>query len=241
MKKVFAVLVNYNGLSDTLECLASMQNESKDYELTSVVVDNASERDETETIRKQFPQVITIRSDVNGGFSYGNNIGIKYALENGADYIMLLNNDTVVAPDMISLLLADCDENVVTVPKMLYYSEKNRIWYGGGKISKWTGSASHLGQDETDDTSEQSSFCSFATGCCIMLKAETFKKVGLLNERYFLYYEDVEFSVRLAYENIRIKYIPSARLWHKVSASTGGSRSRLTVYYATRNLSLIHI
>ena len=222
-------------MQDTIECIDSLCKSEVDATLEIIVVDNASKDDETLIIKDKYPNTITIKSNVNGGFSAGNNIGIKYALENGADYIMLLNNDTVIAPDMISLLLRYCENNVVTVPKMLYYSAPDIIWYGGGEINRWTGNAIHLRMNETDDVPEGNYICTFATGCCMMFKSETLKELGFLNESYFMYFEDVELCVRMECKNIRINYIPDAKLWHKVGTSSGGSCSPFSTYYITRN------
>lgn len=234
-KKVAVIIVNFNGVNDTIECINSLFRSKLNDTLEIIVVDNASKTDEALRIKEKYPNICTIRSDVNGGFSAGNNIGIKYALEKGADYIMLLNNDTVIAPDMISFLLRYCEDSVVAVPKMLYYSEPDKIWYGGGRINRWTGNAVHLRMNEKDDKSEDNRFCSFATGCCMMFKSETLKTLGLLNEHYFMYFEDVEFCVRMASKSIRILYVPDAKLWHKVGSSSGGNCSPFSTYYITRN------
>lgn len=233
MNKVFVILVNYNGLNDTLECIKSILS-TQFKEITIVVVDNASTEDETIEIKEKYPDVVTLRSEINGGFSAGNNIGIKYALEHGAAYIMLLNNDTVIAPDMISLLLDGCNENTITVPKMYYYWDQEKIWYGGGEINKWTGNAVHCCLNQKQEQQSRR-LCTFATGCCMMVKADIFARVGLLDESYFMYFEDVDFCIRILSAGIRILYVPEARLWHKVGSSSGGEMSPFNAYYCTRN------
>lgn len=238
MNGIFVILVNYNGINDTLDCIKSILATQREG-VSIVVVDNASDKDETIEVKNKYPNVITIRSTVNGGFSGGNNIGIKYALEHGATYIMLLNNDTIIAPDMISLLLNYCNDKTITVPKMLYYSEKEKVWYGGGEINRWTGTAVHCGMNKKE-VPQSRRFCTFATGCCMMIKADIFTTIGLLNENYFMYSEDVDFCIRLLNYGIKIEYIPQAKLWHKVGASSGGEMSPFSTYYGTRNrLSLI--
>lgn len=233
MSDVFVILVNYNGIKDTLACIDSiLATQLK--ESSIIVIDNASEKDETIEVRNRFPGVITIRSEINGGFAAGNNIGIQYALEHEADYILLLNNDTVIANDMISLLLRGCDDKTVTVPKMLYYFDPNKIWYGGGEINRWTGNAVHSLLNQKD-LPQSGRFCTFATGCCIMIKASVFNKIGLLDEKYFMYSEDVDFSIRLLSNGIRIQYVSEAKLWHKVGSSSGGELSPFSTYYITRN------
>lgn len=179
---------------------------------------------------------MAIRSEENGGFSAGNNIGIRYALKADFEYIMLLNNDTIVDREMISILKNQCSKMMVTAPKMLYYSEPQKIWYGGGEINRWTGNAKHNRMNQVDTSSEEE-FVTFATGCCTMIHADTLKEVGLLDESYFMYCEDTEYCIRLLQNEVKIKYIPSARLWHKVSAATGGSDSEVvTLWFHVRFL-----
>lgn len=233
--KVAVILVNYNGIKDTIECIKSLQHSDSYNEIKIIVVDNASKVNQCKEINDQFPDVVTIRSEVNGGFSAGNNIGIKWALENQYGYIMMLNNDTVVAPDMIKFLKQKCDAETVVAPKMLYFSKPDIIWYGGGTINKKTGNAEHYNMNSTDKHDVKSSECTFATGCCIMLKSETINKVGLLNEDYFMYCEDTDYCIRLQKVGIKILYVSSAKLWHKISASTGGDESAFSIYYMTRN------
>lgn len=234
MKKLAVILVNYNGLDDSIECIESIKKSSCNDEITVVFVDNSSKVNEAEIIKKQFDDVVTIRSEENGGFSAGNNIGIKYAIRAGFEYIMLLNNDTIIDAQMIARLQEKCEKNTVTVPQMLYYAEPDKIWYGGGEINRWTGNAKHKYMNQSNN-SEKDEIVTFATGCCMMIHVETLKTVGLLDESYFMYCEDTEFCIRLAQKGIKIKYIPLAKLWHKVSKSTGGSESSFSLYYITRN------
>ena len=131
--RIAVILVNYNGLEDTRECIDSIiHNNIRDVSI--VVVDNASIRNETEILKKEYKDIKTIRSEINGGFSFGNNLGIKWAIDNKYNYILLLNNDTVIDRDMIRILAKESSESVVTVPTMLYYSDPYRIWFGGCDI-----------------------------------------------------------------------------------------------------------
>lgn len=233
-KDVAIILVNYNGYKDTIECINSILK--SDMKSTIVVVDNASHQNESKMIQERIPDVVSIRSNVNEGFSAGNNIGINYALENGYKNILLLNNDTVIAEDMIRLLRENVTINNICVPKMFYYYEPYKIWYGGGCINKKTGNAEHYNwnviNDNSIDTIEN---CTFASGCCMMVSSATFELVGLLAEDYFMYCEDTDFCIRLAEAGIKIKYMPEAVLWHKVGGSTKGYDSPFSTYYMTRN------
>lgn len=231
--KIAIILVNYNGLKDTIDCIQSIEKSTAQSQI--VVVDNASKENEAEMISKKFPEVKTIRSETNGGFSAGNNIGIQWALDQGYDYIALLNNDTVIAPDMLELLCQNVSDHSVSVPKMLYFSRPDVIWYGGGRINRKTGNAEHINMNKKNQEDITVRKCDFATGCCIMIPASVFRKVGMLDERFFMYCEDTEFCLRLMEHGISINYVPSAKLWHKVSQSTGGDESVLSIYYITRN------
>ena len=234
MKKIAVILVDYNGIEDTMECIDSIKESDCYNDITIVVVDNASKADEAEKIRRKYNDVVAIRSLDNGGFSEGNNIGIRYALDNGAEYVVLLNNDTIVDKKMISTLMSRCQSDVMAVPQMLYYDEPNKIWYGGGRIDYWTGNAKHDCMNQIDSPMTERTV-TFATGCCMMIKGTTLHKVGLLDESYFMYCEDTDFCIRLGQQAIKIKFVPTAKLWHKVSSSTGGSDSPFSTYYMTRN------
>lgn len=232
-KDVAIIIVNYNGYEDTIECINSILTAKLESKI--IIVDNASEKNEAKMINDMFPNVTIIRSDTNNGFSAGNNLGIRYALENGFDYILLLNNDTIIDPKMINELRNVITSDNICVPKMLYYTEPNKIWYGGGYINKKTGNAKHCGMNSRDYKSKEIKICTFASGCSMMISADIFNLVGLLDEDYFMYCEDTDFCIRLTKAGIKIKYIPEAVLWHKVGNSTTGSDSLFSTYYMTRN------
>lgn len=225
------VIVNYNGIRYSVECIKSIY-ESCDKNVSIIFIDNGSINNEADIIKSYYCNVVVIKSDYNGGFSYGNNLGIKYALDNNFEYIMLLNNDTVVDKNMIKNLRRYCDDTTVTVPQIRYFDCANNIWYGGGVINKVTGNSKHI---NINDISKKQIKCSFATGCCILLKSSVIKRIGLLNEEYFMYCEDTDYSIRLNINGVNIKYVPEAILYHKVGVSTGGEKSPFSVYYNTRN------
>ncbi|WP_289460625.1 MULTISPECIES: glycosyltransferase family 2 protein [Bacillota] len=234
-KSVAIIIINYNGLDDTLECIKSIKKSQTKYGLKIIVVDNCSRVNEAYRIKANFEDVVVIRSNVNGGFSYGNNIGIKWAIINDYNYILLLNNDTIIKFDMIDILIDACDTQIV-VPTMFYYGEDDLAWYAGGFINKKTGNAKHKHMNERIDINSMSNeICTFATGCCFAAKSETIKKIGYLDDSYFMYCEDTDYCIRANLMGIKIEYIPKAVLWHKVSQSTGGGDSPFSIYYMTRN------
>lgn len=230
---IWTILINYNGLSDTIDCIKSIN--SATYKTQILVVDNASDENEIEKIKANFQDVICMQNENNSGFAEGNNIGFRYAMEHGADYVLLLNNDTIIDNEMISFLIEKADSKTICVPQMLYFSEPNKIWYGGGNINKITGNIKTDCYNEIDKGNQVSHYCSFATGCCMLIPMEIIKKIGGLKKEYFMYCEDTEFCIRAMENQYKILYVPEAKLWHKVSASTGGAGSAHSIYYSSRN------
>jgi GT2 family glycosyltransferase len=253
MPKVFVSLVNYNGNEDTFLCLDSLDKvKAQNFELSVVVVDNASQENfQTEKKYNNFELKI-IRSDKNLGFAGGQNLGIKYCLEEGADYVVILNNDVILDENVLIELLETFKKNEdcgLVSPKIYFaeghefhkdrYSQKEQgkvIWYAGGKIDWKNLLAFHPGVDEVDKGQyERLEQTDFASGCCEMIKREVFEKVGLFDEKYFLYYEDNDLSQRAKRQSFGVYYQPKAVLWHLNAGSTGGSGSLLHDYYITRN------
>lgn len=254
MKHVAISLLNFNGKKNTLDCLESLRNIKRDnFKLTIVVVDNGSKEDvdlKSGTIGN-IP-IVVIRNSENLGFSGGHNVAIKYAFENGADYVLILNNDTYADRDFLMELLkiAERDSSVgILVPKIYFasgfefhkdrYSEKERgkvIWYAGGEMD-W---ANVIGQNRGVDAVDIGQFdkteeTELATGCCMLIKREVLEKIGLFDDKYFLYYEDADLTMRVKKNGFKIVYIPKSIIWHKNAVSAGGSGSMLQDYYITRN------
>lgn len=257
MKIVWIILVNYNSDENIGLCLSSIKNLRRDtYSLEVVIVDNKSKENSLlflkKFIKSEIPYAKLIESKKNMGFSGGNNIGINYAVKNNADYVILLNPDTKVDKNLVEELLSEMEKDNqvgIVVPKIYFekgfefHKEKYTkdqlgkvIWYAGGKIDWDNVIGFHRGVDEVDKEQYDTILeTELATGCCMLVKTEIFKKVGLLDERYFLYYEDADFSMRVKKSGYRIQFVPKAVLWHKNAGSTGGSGSDLQDYFITRN------
>lgn len=256
MRSITIVILNFNGEKDTLECLKSIQNlETDGFEFLTVVVDNASKKEFSPPVggsEFRTGELKIIQNKENLGFSGGNNVGIRYALQNNADYILILNNDTVVDKNLVLELVkvAQSDESIgIVVPKIYFAkgyefhkdrykeSEKGKvIWYAGGVMDWRNVIGVHRGVDEVDHGQyEKVQETDFASGCCMLVKREVFQRVGLFDEKYFLYYEDNDLSQKVKREGYRIVYSPKAVLWHKNAGSAGGSGSELQDYYITRN------
>ena len=234
--KIGVILVNYNGIIDTLDCIDSLLKSSMNELLEIYVVDNSTVRNQSDEISETYSQVHVIRSEINDGFSNANNIGISEAIGNKCTHIMLLNNDTVVDKNMISVLLKSVDGNSIVAPTILYYEEPNCIWSQAGHISRLTGNAKNgkMGSELNNEAPEEIK-CNFLSGCCMLMETSTFCKIGKLDESYFMYFEDADYCIRASKLGVSLKCITNAVLYHKVGKSVGGSKSPFCAYYLTRN------
>ena len=189
-----------------------------------------------------FPDIILSSTRRNLGFAGGNNVGIRYALDHEADYVLLLNNDTVAQNDFIGPLLkvAENDEEVGIVGgKINYHDAPDRVWFGGGRMSLWRAGGYHMGFNQIDDPRafRGTVNASFVTGCLMLIKKEVLERVGLFDEDYFAYLEDLDFCYRVMRGGWRLKVNRDVRILHKVGGSqrrTGGP-STSEIYYGTRN------
>lgn len=238
---VYIIILNYNGYSDTIECIKSLELiEYKNYKI--VVVDNKS-TDESVKFIKNFisknEKINLIESESNLGFSGGNNLGIEYALMNNAGYICLLNNDTVVEPDFLGPLvnIMETDANIgISGGKIMYHKNKNIVWAAGGYIEENKAIGVNYGIDKNEnDVIDEIREVTFLTGCLQVIRREVFQNIGLYDDEYFLYMEDVDFCKRALEHGYKLIYDPNSKIYHKVSASTGGKVSPMVVYYMTRN------
>lgn len=238
-KTIAVILVNYNGLAVNDACITSILHSETTANVRIIVVDNASEDGSVESIRKNFGDHVRIlEAGYNSGFSHANNIGIDFALANGADYVMLLNNDTVIEADAIELLLEAADKkgDSLCVPRIMYFNRPSRIWFGGGYVSRYTFNTKHIDEGrEYVDSPPVIRKTEFASGCCMLIPRKIINEVGKLDESYFLYYEDADYCARINEAGFSIYYVSGAVVYHKVSFSAGGKISRNGIYYTTRN------
>jgi GT2 family glycosyltransferase len=234
MKKVGVVVLNYKVAQETIDCVKSVLK--NDYgNLKIYVVDNNSGDGIEESI-KDFKQVEFIQTGDNLGFAGGNNIGIKKALKDGCDLAFIVNPDTTLEKDTISILLSGMEDQEAGIvgPKILFETEKN-IWFAGGKLDKNNVMGSHIGVDEKDiGQYDEIKEVDFITGAGMMISREVIEKVGVFDERYFLYLEDVDLCFRAKEKGFKIRYIPTAKMYHQNAKSTGLG-SPLQDYFITRN------
>ena len=239
-KKVFILLLNWNGKNDTIECVESLKKVTYDnFEI--VLVDNGSKDGSQKYLKKHYPNIKLIETYKNIWFAGGNNVGINYILKHNPDYILLLNNDTIVRPNFLENLLtvAESDKNTGIVgPKIFYNDSPNKIWFAGGKIN-WkknnVPSVKHIGQDEIDtDQYNNARSVDFVSGCALLIKNDVIKKIGLLDPDYFLYYEDTDWCVRAKNAGFNILYVPQSVIYHKIMQTINKSYLKHG-YFVSRN------
>jgi hypothetical protein len=242
MRRVMIIVLNWNGLADTLACLASLAR--LDYRVHEVVVvDNGSTDDSVSAIRASYPQVTLIETGENLGYVGGNNVGLEHARAMGADFALLLNNDTEVAPDFLGLLVeaAEADSAIGIVgPTIYYFDRPNVVWSAGGAIDWGRGRTRMIGLDEVDHGQFGHAVrpVDFVTGCALLIKMSVVDQVGMLDPRFFAYYEEAEWCVRVARAGFRILHVPQAKIWHKISPDAREASPQVH-YYMIRNRLLL--
>lgn len=237
------ILVNWNGFDFTKACLNSLRAVTfPDFQV--ILVDNASNNSEGNRLLTEFPEIILLKNKENLGFAGGNNVGIIKALKDGYTHIMLLNNDTEVEPDFLGemMLKFQKEENLgVVQPLITFLSNKDTIWSAGGKWKSVFGRAITLGdRKRVFEYQAKARHLDWATGCCMLISREAILKAGLLNESYFAYFEDVEWSLRIRRFGFKIAFEPKAIVFHEAGASSKkehseGVLSPRVFYFHVRN------
>jgi len=226
---VFIVLLNWNGLSDTVACLDSLgELEYPNYEI--VVVDNASSDGSEAALRARYPNLTVLQSGANLGFAGGNNVGLRYALAHGAAYAWLLNNDTLVERDALTELVAKMQREPglgLCGSTLLYEAQRGTVQaLGGAHYNRWLGTVRHLGQHEgwpqTVDEAEVEQRLSYLIGASMLASKAFLERVGLLQEDYFLYFEELDWAAR-ARGTFRLGYAAKSVVYHKEGSSIGGT------------------
>jgi len=231
-----SVILNSNRRQDTLDCLASLARTTyRDHH--AIVLDNRSTDGSVEAIRFAFPDVQVVELQENLGYAGNNNIGIRAAMNEGADWILLLNEDTIVDPDCLACLIevGESESRIGIVGPMVYHhDEPTVIQSAGGRIDRrWE--AFHHGQNEAD----QGQFAAphvvdFISGCAILVRRAVIEQVGMIDPRYFYYWEETEWCLRAGRAGWRIWHVPAAKVWHKGVQRDYRPKPTVT-YYATRN------
>lgn len=234
--KIITYVLNWNQAELTSECVHSLLSQTFAFTQTIVIIDNGSTDDSVHLLKKEFPGIEIIENSQNLGFQGGMNSGIKHALTQDFNFVLLINNDTVAAKDMVEELLINLPEDAGLVSPMLYYFDsKDEPWSIGGKINPIlleVFGGLNKGLRTPEDVLERD----FLPSCAWLISREVIEKVGHLDENFFpIYYDDLDYCLRVRREGYKIYLIPQAKLWHKVSQSMGGQHSPKERYLMARN------
>ena len=235
---VFSVLLNWNGWADTISCLDALSRGTYT-PLIPIVVDNGSSDDSVLKIRASHPNVLVLEAGANLGFAGGNNIGIRYAMSQGADYIWLLNNDTEPAPNALDALVARILRNkeIGAVSSVCYYADapsKVQVW-GGTRVNLW------IGYTRNSTTAQKDEWFDALYGASLLISARALEDVGLLDAGFFFYWEETEFCLRLRRKGWRLAAAPDSRVVHKVSVSAGNNMLVRDRYFTASGLRILRL
>lgn len=233
---VISVILNTNRRDDTLACLEALAKGDYPNQLP-LVLDNASTDGSAEAIRARFPDVHIIALKDNKGYAGNNNTGIQAALDAGADWVFVLNEDTLLADDCLTRLVqvGESDPTIGIVGPMVYhYDEPEVIQSAGGWLNdRWE--AGHSGQNEVDKGQyRQPRPVDWISGCAILVRREVIEQIGMLDERFFYYWEETEWCLRARIAGWQVMHVPAAHLWHKGVQRNYQPGPHVT-YYNTRN------
>ncbi|MFM7359156.1 MAG: glycosyltransferase family 2 protein [Sediminibacterium sp.] len=217
INKTLVILVNWNSYALTRECLLSLQQVRTD-ELDIILVDNQSADGSGKQLEKEFPHLIYLQAPDNLGFTGGNNLALLYAIEKGYQNTMLLNNDTTVAPDFLTHLkkYLDAHPTVGAVQPLIYCSESpEQIWNAGSYFLHFLGQPIIKNKMSANrKKNNQALEVEWITGCAFMVRMEILKKTGLLSDKMFMYFEDVDLSFRIRQQGYSLAMIPASKIWH---------------------------
>lgn len=240
--ELYIIIINYNSFDDSFACISSIINSTfKKFKI--ILADNKSIDDSVLRLKKMFQSIEYIYNEENLGFSGGCNAGIRKAIKLGADHILLLNNDTIVHPDMLNNLMRHIKPDIgIASGKIYYLDDQNKMWYNGGRIDfyRLEGVPLKKSKESFSKSNASSIEVNFISGCFMYLSKRTIEKIGYLDEALFAQYEDIDYCIRAIKKSVKMLYIPDAIIWHKVSASFGTGEAIIkykpfTYYLKIRN------
>jgi GT2 family glycosyltransferase len=237
--RVAVVLVSWNGATDTLATLASLDRAVGAEALRVLVVDNGSTDDSVARLRRERPGLEVVETGANLGFAGGNDVGIRKALE-GAEvgWVLLLNTDVDVDPNFLAPLIRACDDPRVGAagPKIFYFNPSDRLWAAGGRLRIRETVAVELGRGKADSPRwNRPRRVSYLTTCCLLVPRDVLEAVGGLDPAYFINVDDADWCRRALDAGYRLRYVPESRIWHKVAASTKGSYTPMKTFHTGRS------
>jgi GT2 family glycosyltransferase len=215
------VVLSWNGRDDTLACVESLVTGSG--ETTVLVIDNGSHDGVLEAVERRFPGVLTQQNGENLGFAGGMNSGIRTALDLGAEWITVLNNDTVVAPGVMAVMRSTAGADGVASPEIYFRDEPDRLWFGGAAMDAGDAYPHHLAASELQPCAGGIRITQLMAGCCVTASRAVWLKVGMFDERYFLNFEDSEWSIRAARLGVELR---NGLLFNRTAGGTFRSRLR---------------
>lgn len=240
MRMLAVVVLSWNGVQLTRETLDSLARCAvpQGWRAQVIVVDNASSDGSPAAIAAEYPSVELIALPENRRFAGGNNIGIERALAAGADAVMLLNNDVQADPALYERLLLALQQDPsagAAAPLIYHGAPSDLIWYAGGICEPAFAHTAHRGLRTRDRGQYRSvEATGYLTGCCLLATRQAWETVGMLDERYYIYAEDADWCLRARAAGYRLLFVPTARLWHQVSASSGGGSNPWKIYQRLR-------
>jgi GT2 family glycosyltransferase len=235
------VVVHWNAPDETRRCLISLQQVAY-RPMTICLVDNGSTDGSGTALAREFPAIDVVTLPDNRGYAGGCNAGIRRARELGAKYVLVLNNDTILDAGCLEALVSHAeamDGPAILAPKILRLDRPDRIWSAGSRLDRRAPPGLHIGQDEDEWLHATPRQVDWATGCALFFPASVIDRIGLMEERFFLYLEDTDWCLQARAHGVPVWYVPDARLWHEVSASTTTLVQGAVQYYATRNRYLL--
>ncbi len=219
MVKITAIVLNWNNFADTFECIISLKSSVVQF-YKIIIVDNNSTDGSFEALEDCFSgdeTLILIRNEQNVGFAAGVNRGIRMAISLGSDFVFLINNDAIIEPDTILHLLEAFDNKTgISGPRIYYYDNRSKIWQGGGYFSYLKAGLRVPEKNSEVEVFSKNTEVSFLTGCAMLISMKCINEVGLFNENYFFYYEDVDYCIRTIRKGLKLIYVPQAKVLHKI-------------------------
>ena len=226
---IAVILVNWKKYNLTSNCINSL-NKSNYKNFKIILVDNEYSEKSIIELKNKYKELLVFKEKNNLGFAGGNNIGIRYALENDYDYIMLLNNDTEVKENFILPLVERIEKDHflgAVQPLILNFSNKSIIWNAGGKLNKFLGlTSTRLNNNKLNSSIVFDDYTDWISGCCILIKSEILTKVGLLDEKFFNYYEDVDWSLRMKNLGYDLGFVKESIIYHHGSSSSKNKKNK---------------
>lgn len=234
------IILNFNRSRDTIECIQSLKKINySNYKI--LLIDNCSSDNSFQIFNNMLNEVEIIKTTDNLGYTGGINFGLEYVSKYSPDYILVLNNDTIVNPEFLSHL-ADAMENdlnsVAAGGTILYEHERNKIWYASGNIIKWRGMAVHYSKGKIFDSSKHKEIIQteFISGCMVLIRYKYLNIIGFEDDDFFMYLDDIEYSIRMKRKGFKLLYVPQSIIYHKVENE---NESPFKLYYSVRNRLLL--